>query len=641
MKFDEWKQRADVDRRGQLTNATVFKVNKVNGQYVVNVNFEEEVADLLKDYRLLSGIGLFNTDSNATTLIQIDYLKERYPSYRTLSDVLRTYDLTLGKITPEIEVLTHQYPMEESSGKQQLVEWMAKNNITENGGRAQVQDMIRFGTGGGPKGSMGTRWTMPRRVESYAALLGQTIQSFERQVDSLCKKYAELQRLVEELRTCPAAPRDFESALKSIQRVINDMTLEGNGNGELWMQGFRQQVDDVLRDRVRDLIKEWTANVTRLGQGGSDENRIGGAKQVRSSHKIRVRQRGMILEPPLQMARYHWLAQLQECTQVITKQMKIKTSTYASALQTGGQTGDNSMQYLLDDMQPELIQAQGVIEYEIEKAQENANMWMRYQQLWAGTQDDVLEFMTKTHGDDLTKWLSLLKNVAGSREELDNEDSSSNDSAITIDFKDVQTRVMDKYDVWHKGLLKAFAEKLQVRTPQHGLSSNKMVLITSDCDAMRVHEHQMALITSYLMPLRWLFGQDGTELWYQKVNNARDTLENFSIETGDTMQAIEFLNSVENFKDEKPKWGADVEAFTKGEKLLLRARTALPQVSSTAEGVRPLCRVFPLPSLAETPPVRCGRAGSTRRRSRTSGRRSARSSTSVRRRWRRRSRSCR
>ena len=28
------------------------------------------------------------------------------------------------------------------------------------------------------------------------------------------------------------------------------------------------------------------------------------------------------------------------------------------------------------------------------------------------------------------------------------------------------------------------------------VSSNKMALITSDCDAMRIHEHQMALITS-------------------------------------------------------------------------------------------------------------------------------------------------
>ena len=39
-------------------------------------------------------------------------------------------------------------------------------------------------------------------------------------------------------------------------------------------------------------------------------------------------------------------------------------------------------------------------------------------------------------------------------------------------------------------------------TPQHGLLSNRMALITSDCDLMRAHEHQMALITSECVPLQ-------------------------------------------------------------------------------------------------------------------------------------------
>ena len=37
---------------------------------------------------------------------------------------------------------------------------------------------------------------------------------------------------------------------------------------------------------------------------------------------------------------------------------------------------------------------------------------------------------------------------------------------------------------------------------QHGLSSNKMARITSECDAMRPHAHQMALITSDRAPSR-------------------------------------------------------------------------------------------------------------------------------------------
>ena len=34
----------------------------------------------------------------------------------------------------------------------------------------------------------------------------------------------------------------------------------------------------------------------------------------------------------------------------------------------------------------------------------------------------------------------------------------------------------------------------------YGLSSIKLALITSDCDAMRIHEHRMALITSDCVP---------------------------------------------------------------------------------------------------------------------------------------------
>jgi dynein heavy chain 1 len=444
---------------------------------------------------------------------QLTYLKERYPSYRTLSDVLRTYTLTLKKITPEIEILSHGYVY--GDGEDEF-----------RGGRSEVQKWIQNGV-------LRTNWTIPVKVQTYATSLGQIIQGFENFVDSLLKQYRELQKHIEELRSCPATPRDFENALKALQRVVNDMTLEDNDNGEVWMNGFRDQVDDVLRDRLRGLITEWIENVERLGDGGSDkEVRVGGAKQIRSSHKIAIKQRGMYLQPPLNMARYHWLGQLQEALQVITKQMKIKTSTYTTAWDTGAGDGDDSsMIYLMDVLQPELKIVQGVIEREIKKAQENANTWMRYQQLWAGTQDDVMSFMSETHKDDLTKWLGLLRNIRSSRDDLDNEDSASSDSAITIDSEAVANKVMSKYDDWHKQLLKTFAEKIL----------------------------------------------DGTDSWYEKVNKARDTLEKFAIETGDTMEAIKFLNAVENFKMEKPEWGAMVVAFTKGEKLLLRERTALPQ----------------------------------------------------------------
>ena len=44
-------------------------------------------------------------------------------------------------------------------------------------------------------------------------------------------------------------------------------------------------------------------------------------------------------------------------------------------------------------------------------------------------------------------------------------------------------------------LLENFSYQNGVNPPQHGISSNKMGLITSYCDAMHTHEHKMARIT--------------------------------------------------------------------------------------------------------------------------------------------------
>ena len=62
----------------------------------------------------------------------------------------------------------------------------------------------------------------------------------------------------------------------------------------------------------------------------------------------------------------------------------------------------------------------------------------------------------------------------------------------------------------YNGMLYSFTDPTVVGTmvlgsgvtppPQHGLSPNKIALITSYCGAMRTHEHQMALITSEYVP---------------------------------------------------------------------------------------------------------------------------------------------
>ena len=57
-------------------------------------------------------------------------------------------------------------------------------------------------------------------------------------------------------------------------------------------------------------------------------------------------------------------------------------------------------------------------------------------------------------------------------------------------------------------------------TPQHGLSSNKMALITSDCGAMHAHGHQMALITSECVPAGGLLERIYNNLDYGNIGES-------------------------------------------------------------------------------------------------------------------------
>ena len=56
-KFKDWLELANEDRQARLANHKVFLITKVNGIYEVSVNFDDEVATLLDDYRTLQGIG--------------------------------------------------------------------------------------------------------------------------------------------------------------------------------------------------------------------------------------------------------------------------------------------------------------------------------------------------------------------------------------------------------------------------------------------------------------------------------------------------------------------------------------------------------------------------------------------------------
>ena len=501
----DWLQEAGQDRG--RSGQSLFHIRKASGTYSVLVNFDPEATDLLKDFRLLQGIGLVDESTHGRQLIQIKWIKARYPSYRALADTLRTYELAVQRVTPDIEILTAS-------------------------ARKQAQECIK-------EGVLKHKWTKPVVAEQYAIELGNVVRQFEEVVDGLLDNYRELEAKMAELEKCPAVQKNFEGNLREIQSTLNDMDLDDNDNGNSWMESFRSKVDAVLLTRMRQMIAEWAKNMSRLAKGGEDDERVCGTRQLRSAHRIRIRRGAIVLDPPVATARHHWLSQLHACLQIVTHQKRLVASIYEHALGVSGVAVDSSMGYLLEKLSPDFMAAQQAIEREIVKAQAKADKWMRYKSLWAGNSQDVLTYMTETHKDDLGKWISMLTSIRNSKAELGDEDSAVKDCAITVDCSDVQERVMDKYEVWHKQLQGEYAERQQEKT----------------------------------------------ENWFKSVRDAKEKLEGFSLDSGETMQAIDFLTAVVNYKSDMEEWESTLGHFRGGEKLLKKERFKFADDWVWADGI--------------------------------------------------------
>ena len=88
-----------------------------------------------------------------------------------------------------------------------------------------------------------------------------------------------------------------------------------------------------------------------------------------------------------------------------------------------------------------------------------------------------------------------------------------------------------------------FVKMMRCAASQHGLSSNAMALITSDCVAVCIHDHQMALITSDCAPCSGL-SSDSSLLANAPAKVSRARFDRFDSDGGGTLGVDEIQEMV-------------------------------------------------------------------------------------------------
>ncbi|RIB17434.1 hypothetical protein C2G38_1968783, partial [Gigaspora rosea] len=136
-------------------------------------------------------------------------------------------------------------------------------------------------------------------------------------------------------------------------------------------------------------------------------------------------------------------------------------------------------------------------------------------------------------GDDLNKWKQILSEIKKSRATFDNSDVERSFGFIVVNYEQAQSKVNAKYDQWQRDVLAKFGIKLG--------------------DSMRE--------------------------FHSGVSNSHKELENKSMESNNTSEAVALITFVQDLKRKVNKWNQDIEIFREGQKTLERQQYQFPSVA--------------------------------------------------------------
>ncbi|CAB4481707.1 unnamed protein product [Rhizophagus irregularis] len=550
--FETWQK--DIQNRRDLNvSGRLFEITKNRAQGNVlqlGVNFDPQIITLFKEVRNLLWLN-HQVPHNISSLAKT--AKRVYPFAVSLMETVRTYAQTLQKVQkhPEIIMLvaSYRHEVQVMITKGINYEWKYfvetydrhyRTNLL-NGGALDENQHVTF-------------------VREFA----NQVSIFQDKVDALIDSYDSISRHIDDLKTCAFKGRKFQANLKKIQDIINRLILESYSNLNPWVAQLDKRVENVLVNRLEDAVDAWTIEFMESGDEsanfaesiyseavsisgkavGKNKRRttrndsIDGERPTISkaekptlavlTHEIKIRNQVIYLDPPIEDARAKWYNQFHEWLAIVCSLPRLQSSSYDIDLQVRGTfSRETTYSNLLTQIPSNSLEkAYEVIEAKLKEVFEYINVWFQFQSLWDLEANNVFAEL----GDNLLKWQQILTEIKKARNTFDNSDTSRTFGPIVIDYQHAQSKVNAKYDSWQREVLNKFGAKI--------------------ADSMREFN--------------------------TNVSHARNDLENKSMESDNTSEALELFIFVQDLNRKVAKWEQDVEIFKNGQKTLERQRYQFP-----------------------------------------------------------------
>ena len=395
--------------------------------------------------------------------------------------------------------------------------------------KRDVQDLICEG--------VSLVWESYKR-DSYVQRLAESVFNFQEKVDELLDVVEQIEVEARSIEGCSYSTTVFSEILNKIQKAVDDLSLQRYSNLSEWVTRLDEDIEQKLAVRLEAGISAWTQAL--LGNKEDDMDVLtdtdsptspvakpgGDPKIQKLIHEIRITNQVMYVSPSVEEARFNLMQQLFAWENVVLTLNRIESTRYQVGLDR-----PVAPQYrgLLNKM-PEgvnvLESAYEAIENKIKQMQEYITQWLTYQSLW-DLQPDMLYSKL---GEDISRWMNTLVEIKKSRTTFDTTETRKEIGPIVVDYAKVQSKVTLKYDSWHKEVLSKFG----------GLLGNEMTGLHSI------------------------------------ISKSRTELEQHSIDTANTKEAVTFITYVQSLKTKTRQWEKQVDIYKEGQRILERQRFQFP-----------------------------------------------------------------
>ncbi|KAK7504322.1 hypothetical protein BaRGS_00004626, partial [Batillaria attramentaria] len=399
------------------------------------------------------------------------------------------------------------------------------------GMRKDVQNLIAEGCG--------LTWES-YKLDPYVQRLADTVFAFQEKVDDLLSMEEEIDLEIRALDTCAYNATTFREILTKIQKAIDNLSLHSFSNLPQWVARLDEEVEKRLALRLEAGVKAWMECLQGQREDQADHSmdtdepkqqahKPGGDPNIKPLiHELRITNQLMYVNPPVEDAQYQLLQELFAWEAIVTMLPRIQHSRYQVGPDTESEM-DRTYRKVLTKMVESsrvLDDAYAAVQKIVGDFKKYVNVWLRYQALWDLNPDVLYGRM----GSNLKLWMATLEEIKASRKTFDTSETQTQIGPLVVQFGKVQSKVTLKYDSWHKEVLSKFGSML----------GNEM-------------------------------GE-----FHSQVSKSRSDLEQQSLDTANTSEAVGLITHVQALKRKMKNWEKQVEMYKEGQRILERQRFQFP-----------------------------------------------------------------